>query len=78
MHFNYYKCDFLEILEICVLGKNLFRSTANQNRVSPTSFSFSATPAAYGNSQARDQIRAGAVTYGTAAATPDPQPTALG
>ena len=33
---------------------------------------FLAAPAAYGISQARDQIQAAAATYVTAAATPDP------
>ena len=41
-------------------------------------FSFLAAPTAYGNSQVRDQIWAGAVTFATAAAMPDPRPTALG
>ena len=33
---------------------------------------FSATPTAYGDSQASDQIRAGALTYATAEAMLDP------
>ena len=35
-------------------------------------FFFSATPVAYGSSRARDQIRARAATYATAAAMPNP------
>ena len=41
-------------------------------------FLFSAIPAAYGSPQARDQIRATAATYATAAAMPGPKPTAWG
>ena len=39
-------------------------------------FIFLAAPKSYGSSQAKDQIWAEAVTYATAAATSDPQPTA--
>ena len=35
-------------------------------------FLFLATPMVYGSSQARDRIQATALTYTTAAATPDP------
>ena len=39
---------------------------------SPFFFFFLATPTAYRSSQARNQIQAAAVTYGTAVAMPDP------
>ena len=38
-------------------------------------FSVLATPWSYGRSQARDQIRAAAMTYTTTVAMPDPWPT---
>ena len=38
-------------------------------------FIFLAVPKAHGSSGARDQIRATAATYATAAATPHPSPT---
>ena len=40
-------------------------------------FLFRATPAAYGNSQARGHIGAAAEAYATATAMPGPQPAAM-
>ena len=48
----------------------------NANLIEAFFFFFLAAPLAHGSSQAKDQIRAAALTYSRASATPDPYPTA--
>ena len=69
-----WKCNYLQVF---TLWDYLDHFVCVWN-LSPPACPLSATFVAYGSSQARDWIWATTATYATAAATPAPQPTALG